>query len=324
MLAGYICETKLFRKIEEGEIKESLKKKQAIVWSQIEIASTENISLLRDVFKIHPTTIEDVFSEQTPIKYEEFEDYKVVIFKGIQDIKGNSVETYNICFLVGENFIVTVCPNKEGTIKDLLRNEKKIENLLRKGKNYLMHHILDKEVDKYLKLKSEQSEELKQVEKEFMTVQSKEVLTKMYSQELDFLELRHLCESITDLCSNLMKHSENKEDNSLIPYFKDIYDHALKTTDGYESMLKRMDGMEELYATITTMKTNEVMRSLTIITAIMMPLTVITGFYGMNVHLPFQESPLASSAILGGMFALVVLMIIISKRAGWISKKNKE
>jgi magnesium transporter len=206
----------------------------------------------------------------------------------------------------------------------LLRNEKRIESLLRKGKNYLMHHILDKEVDKYLKLKSELSEELKQVEKEFMTVQSKEVLTKMYSQELDFLELRHLSESITDLCSNLMKHSENKEENSLIPYFKDVYDHALKTTEGYESMLKRMDGMEELYATITTMKTNEVMRSLTIITAIMMPLTVITGFYGMNVHLPFQESPLASSAILGGMFGLVLLMIIISKKAGWISKKGKE
>jgi len=86
MLAGYICEPKSFKKIEEGEIKESLKKKQAIIWSQIEIASTENISLLRDVFKIHPTTVEDVFSEQTPIKYEEFEDYKVIIFKGIQDI----------------------------------------------------------------------------------------------------------------------------------------------------------------------------------------------------------------------------------------------
>jgi magnesium transporter len=87
-------------------------------------------------------------------------------------------------------------------------------------------------------------------------------------------------------------------------------------------MIERMKGMEELYATMTSLKTNEAMRSLTIIMALMMPLTIITSFYGMNIPLPFQTHVQAWVVILVSMFLSALVMVIISKRRGWIAGKD--
>ena len=322
MVTIFSCNQKELKEIKREDLPFHLNKKTNNIWVHISKPSNEQINLLKEFFKIHPTTIEDVFSQQTSTKYEEFEDYKVVIFKGIETIKKKTVETYNISFIVGKNFVITINGGESDAIVNLLKNNKKIESTLKKGGRYIMHTILDKEVDKYLKIKSELNENLNQVEIEFMKNQGKDILTKIYSKELNFLELRHLSESITDLCSNLKKLAEDPLDRDLIYYFKDVYDHALKTTEGYKSMLERMNGMEEMYATITSMKTNDAMRSLTIIMALMMPLTIITGFYGMNVKLPFQEHPFASLFIFLSLIFSAVIMVIISKKAGWISKKN--
>lgn len=325
MVMAFAYSGKSLKKIKDEEIKEYLKKKQNSIWLPLTEPSNEVFVLLKDIFKIHPTTIEDLFSEQTRVKYEEFEDYKVVIFNGIKEIKKSSVEIYNVSWIIGDNFIITVHSEKEETIKELLRNERKIESLLARGEGSLAHYLLDKEVDKYLQIKLEANEELKQLEKEFMSSQNREILTKIYSKQLVYLELRQLSEAMTDICSSLIKLSGDKQSELLRPYFMDVYDHALKTAQGYESMLKRIDGMTNVYATLANMKTNEIMRSLTVLTAIMMPLTVITGVYGMNVKLPIQEHPFAFAALSGGMIFIIALMMILSKRMGWISpKKNKD
>lgn len=320
MLTNFVCNQKELRVVKSSELKKYLHKPKTNIWVHVSNVSNEETDLLKEFFRIHPTTIEDIFSQQTRVKYEEFEDYTVIIFKGIREVKENSIETYNISFVMGENFVITVNGNKNEIIDELIKNNRKVEMLLRRGKDYIIHSILDKEVDKYLKIKSELGENLKKIEREFMEHQNKDILTKIYSKELNFLELRQLSESVTDLCLNLTKPADNYIDNNLIPYFKDVYDHIFKTTEGYKSMLGRMNGMKNMYATITTMKTNEAMRSLTIIMALMMPLTIITGFFGMNVHIPHQDEIYTWMFILGGMLLSAIIMIIISKRRGWISK----
>lgn len=318
----FVCSQKELKEIKKEDLNFYLNKKQNKVWVHISKYSNEQVNILKEFFKIHPTTIEDVFSQQTPIKYEDLEEYKVVIFKGIKRIKKKIVETYNLSFIIGENFVITFSNEECETINNLLKNSKRIESLLQKGGKYIVHSILDKEVDKYLQLKSELNEELNQVEIEFMKNQNKEILTKIYAKELNFLELRHLSELTTDLCSNLKKLSEYPLDKDLMYYFRDVYDHALKTTEGYKSMLDRMNGMENMYATIASLKTNEVMRALTIIMALMMPLTIITGFYGMNINLPLQNHPQAALIITLMLIISGLLMFIISKKAGWISKNK--
>lgn len=316
MLTNFL-QNKTLKTIENEDLKNYANKKNSNLWIHVSNPTHEEIEILKDVFKIHPTTIEDILTQNTRIKYEEFEEYTLIIFKGIKDIKENSVNTYNVSIVLGENFIITSNGKTNEIIDELSKNGKKIENLLKKGKDYLAHYILDKEIDKYLKIKSDCGEELKEIEKEFMESQSKETLKKIFSRELNFLELRQLSESMTDMCLSLTKPADNYIHNDLIPYFRDIHDHSFKTTEGYKSMLGRMNGMKNMYATITSMKTNEVMRSLTVIMALMMPLTLITGFWGMNVKLPLQNHPYAYLITIGLMIFAGAIMIFLVRKRKW-------
>ena len=290
MLTAFVYNKRELKEIKITEIKKFLERRSSYIWVDARNLSGEESKFLKETFNIHPTTIEDITTHHTRIKYEEFEEYTFIIFKSIKEIKENDIETINISIVLGENFIITINENPIEMIEELAKSPKRIENILKRGADYMVHHILDKEVDKYLKIKSELGEDLKKIEREFAQNQNKENLSKIFSKELLIIELRQLSESMDDLCLNLTKPADNYIHNDLIPYFRDIYDHIFKTTEGYRTMLKRMNGMRNMYASFTQIKTNEIMKVLTILMAIMMPLTVITGFYGMNVNLPFQDN----------------------------------
>jgi magnesium transporter len=323
MITTFAYTKKELKEIEPSQIKEFVDKKATYIWIKASDLSKEEAKFLQETFDLHPTTVEDITTQQTRVKYEEFEEYTVIIFKAIKEIKGNDIETCNISVVLGEEFLITINENHNETIEELSKNPKRIENILKRGEDYITHYILDKEVDRYLKVKTELSEDLKQIEREFMEKQTKETLGKIFSRELIFLELRQLSESMTDLCLNLTKPADNYINNDLIPYFRDVYDHIFKTTEGYKTMLGRMNGMKNMYASIASIKTNETMKVLTILMAIMMPLTVITGFYGMNVKLPLQEHPNAYIIILGLMTFSGIILVLTSMRRGWIAKTGK-
>ncbi len=311
MLNNFLYNNKSLKIIENKNIKKYINKRSNYLWIKATSISNEEMDFLKEIFDLHPTTIEDILSKHTHIKYEEFEEYTLIVFKGIKEIKENYVKTYNISFVMGENFIITFNEEENEIIEELSKNHKKIENLLRKGEDYITHYFLDKEVDKYLRIKIESGENLKEIEKKFMKNQDKETLKKIFSKELIFLELRHLSESITDLCLDLTKPADNFIHNELIPYFRDVYDHSLKTAEGYKSMLGRINGMKNMHSTVISMKTNEVIKVLTIIMAIMMPLTVITGFYGMNISLPLQKYPGSWMILIIIMFGISLIMYLI-------------
>jgi len=323
MLTTFVYNKKELKEIEPSQIKEFVDKKATYVWVNASNLSHEETKFLKETFNLHPTTVEDITSQQTRVKYEEFEEYTLIIFKSIKEIKENDIETRDISLVLGKEFLITINENHNETIEELSKNTRRLENILKRGEDYITHYILDKEVDKYLKIKTELGEDLKQIEKEFMKNQSKEILGKIFERELIFLELRQLSESMSDLCLNLTKPADNYIKNELIPYFRDVYDHIFKTTEGYKTMLGRMNGMKNMYASIASIKTNETMKILTILMAIMMPLTVITGFFGMNVKLPLQENPDSYLLILGLMILSGVLLVLISRTRGWIAKTGK-
>lgn len=313
MLNIFKCDKKGVEKIEIEQLKDSLSKKLNL-WIVLNKPSNKEIISVSKILQLHPTTIEDISSQQTRTKYEEFEEYTLIIFKGIKKINSSSIDIYNLSLIISSNYILSVNSEDNPIIEELLKNERRIEFLLKKGKTYIAHYILDKEIDRYVHVRFEFGEELKKIEKEFMENPERDSLTKIYSKELVLIDLRQISEDLTDLCLSLTKSFENYIENDSIPYFRDIYDHVLKMTEGFKSMLGRINGMKNLYTSINSLKTNEAMRSLTIIMAIMMPLTIITGFYGMNIKLPFQQTFHAYLLILGIMIAFAIAMILFLKR----------
>ncbi len=272
-------------KINSERIKKDPK---ATYWIDLSCSNVDEIKSIRKVFHIHPTTEEDILSNQTRTKYEEFEENTAIIFHGIKGIEGTNVNTYNLSFILGENYVITSHFEENENIDCLMKSPRRLENLMKRGADYIFHYLLDKETDKCIQIKGVIFEEFKQLEKDFINNSDKEVLDDLFEKELVILEMRQIMESLTDLSLHLTKPTDNYLNNRLLPYFRDIYDHTFRTTESLKSMLGRINGMRNAYQTITSNKLNETMKILTIIMALMMPITIITGFYGMNVRLPLE------------------------------------
>lgn len=301
-------------KLKEINAEEIKKEKKDSYWVDLSCSNLKEMESIKDKFDIHPTTEEDILSNQTRTKYEEFEENTAIIIHGIKGLEAVNIKTYNLSFILGENYLITSHFELNETIDSLLNNQKKLETLMKKGPGYLFHYILDKEVDKCMQIKSLLLEEFKQLERDFINNKGKEVLDDLFEKELTLLEMRQVMESLTDLCLNLTKTRDNYIDNELIPYFRDVYDHSFKTTESLKSMLGRINGMRNAYQTITSNRLNETMKILTMIMAIMMPITIVTGFYGMNVRLPLENSPNSWIGILAIMAFISLIMYFIFRR----------
>lgn len=301
-------------KLKEITQEEIRKDKKTSYWIDLACSNVEEIKVIRDNFDIHPTTEEDILSNQTRTKYEEFEENTAVILHGIKGLEAVNIKTYNLSFILGENYLITSHLEINENIDSLINNQRKLENIMKRGVGYVFHYLLDKEIDKCMQIKGILFEEFKQLERDFINNPEKEVLAELFEKELTILEMRQVMESLTDLCLNLTKPTDNYLDNELLPYFRDIYDHSFKTTESLKSMLGRINGMRNAYQTITSNRLNETMKILTMIMAIMMPLTIVTGFYGMNVKLPFQDSPTAWIGILAIMFVSSIIMFFLFRR----------
>jgi len=277
-------------------------------------SNVEEIKSIREIFDIHPAAEEDILSNQTRTKYEEFEENTAVIMQGIKEIEEFNIKIYNLSFIFGENYLITSHFENNEAIDSLISNPKKLENLMKKGAGHIFHYLLDKEIDKCMQIKSILLEEFKQTEKEFIKNPEKEVLEDLFQKELTLLETRQVMESLTDLCLSLTRPTDNYLDNELLPYFRDIYDHSFRTTESLKSMLGRINGMRNAYQTITSNRLNETMKILTMIMAIMMPITIVTGFYGMNVRLPLEDNYYSWMWILAIMIFVSLIMYLIFRR----------
>lgn len=295
-------------KLIEISQKEIKKDKRTQYWIDLACSNVEEIKSIREIFDIHPTTEEDILSNQTRTKYEEFEENTAVVLHGIKGLEAVNIKTYNLSFILGENYLITSHFEINENIDSLINNQRRLENLMRRGAGYIFHYLLDKEMDKCMQIKGIIFEEFKQLEKKFINNPEKEVLAELFEKELTILEMRQVMESLTDLCLSLTKPTDNYLDNELLPYFRDVYDHSFKTTESLKSMIGRINGMRNSYQIITSNRLNETMKILTLIMAIMMPLTIVTGFYGMNVKLPFAGS---NSAWIGILIVMIIASIIM-------------
>ena len=301
-------------KLIEIKPEDIVKDKKSLFWIDLENSNSKEISSIKKIFDIHPTTEEDILSNQTRTKYEEFEENTSVIIQTIKRVETINIKTYNLSFISGENYLITSHSELNENITYLINNQKKLENLIKKGTTHIFHYLLDKEVDKCMQIKAILFEEFKKLERKFVSNLEKEVFEDLFKKELTLLEMRQIMESLTDLCLILTKSGDNYIDNELLPYFRDIYDHSFRTTESLKSILGRISGMRNAYQLIISNKLNEAMRNLTIIMAIMMPLTIITGYYGMNIKLPFQEVPTLWGVLLLLMTGISILMFFLFRK----------
>ena len=305
-----------------AEIAEAIKDERSILWIDISEMEDSDIDFLTLVFNLHPLTIEDFIIPNIRPKIEEFKDYLFLVMLYLEPANGSQhgpVKTTEIDFCLGKNFLVTFheCPvNSLNVCKDRI---KKQSPMIQQGADMLLNSIIDSCVDSFMPFISEFDKHVDLLTDELFRNPNQETLKKIYLLKSQTLNLRFFIGSQADIISLLTKNKFNLISYSAGIYFRNIYDNLMRLNDTIGAARDTITGAMEVYAFTISNRLNEIMKTLTIIATIMMPLTLIASIYGMNFkHMPELDSPLGYPIVIASMIAVIVSMLAYFRRKGWL------
>ncbi len=293
------------------------------IWTDIEDPDEALLeALLERRFGFHELAAEDSLSPNTLPKYDAFPDYDFFVFRAVDvELREHRTQTSKLAAFLGHDFLFTVHTGKLQAIDDAYARLPNDRRMLSNGPDYLLYEIVDVMVDAHFPL-------LEKVE-ECVDGLHEEIFRNARPVQLD--ELLHLKRDVNLLrrqslpqreLLNLMSRGDSPfiQKQHLI-YFRDLYDHMFRISETIDSERDMMAGTMEAYLSVIANRTNEIMRVLTVLSTIMLPLTLIAGIYGMNFErMPELHWLYGYPFALGLMAATALVMLVFFFRKGWIGR----
>jgi len=298
------------------------KDKPTVTWINIDgIHQVDIIEKIGNHFNIHPLVLEDIVNTGQRPKMEDFVNYIFVILKMLYyDEKINETKTEQISLILGSNFVISFQEN-EGDVFDPIRERIRSDRgrIRKMGADYLAYALIDTIVDNYFIILEKLGEKIEDIEDELVTNPALETLQTIHSLKREMIFLRKSVWPLREVISRLERWESPLIDKSLNIYLRDVYDHTIQVIDSIETFRDMLSGMLDIYLSSVSNRMNEVMKVLTIIATIAIPLTVITGIYGMNFQfMPELQWQWSYPLVLLAMLTLGVLMIRYFRRRKWI------
>jgi magnesium transporter len=290
-----------------------------VTWINVEcLDSPETINQLAGVFNIHPLTVEDIQDIEQRPKTEEFDDYLFITFKAVNPAA--ALEFEHISLVITDDAVLTF-QEKPGDYFDGIR--KRIMNnagrIRRMGTDYLAYVIIDAVVDEYFIIMDSLGAEIEHFEERAVDEKDDLFIQDIQDIKQKLLKVRRVVWPLRESLSLLMHLDSKRISDELEPFLKDLHDHIIQAAETVETYRELVAGVMEVNLTAASNRLNKVMKVLTIISTIFIPLTFIAGVYGMNFRfMPELEEPWAYPAILGIMLVIALGMVLIFKRRKWL------
>lgn len=293
----------------------------AVLWVDLAAPDAQESGILATVFGFHELAIEDALSESHHPKIEPYEGYLYLILHGIDfRVAEHRFATQDTDFFLGPNYLVTVRQQAVRTIPWIREVIARSGRILGEGAPALMHRIVDAMIEQYRPEVEKLEDRIDAVEKEVFDGTTSDVVRRMVDLKRDIAALRRIVIPERDVVGRLARREFPVLDNEIAYRFRDVYDHLVRMTDEALIFQDRVNGLFEAHVSNVSNRLNEVMKVLTVIATIFMPLTVLTGAYGMNVGLP--RFPGGEGAqfwwVLGIMLSLSGGMLAWFRKRGWI------
>jgi magnesium transporter len=322
-------------KVEENytvaDLPELLKDKSLTIWVDMDNPPEEEDKVLQDVFGLHPLVVEDCRAERHHPKIEEFPGYLYFIMHGVRaDTSAERFNTIELDAVLGQNYVLTYHIDTFRSINIVKQRVRNSPLTCQRGPTFLLHQILDQIVDFYSPVLDDFDERIANLEDNIFSLKTPDnsILEEIMSLKRSVLRLRRISSKQLDILYRMSHGQYALIDESALPFFRDIYDHLVRVTDLAENYRDLIGGALDAYLSVISNRMNEIMKVLTIFSAVMLPLTFIAGVYGMN----FDEIPELHTKY--GYFVVWFVMITIATgmltffwRRGWIGGqrvKNKE
>lgn len=300
----------------------------AVSW--INIDGLHQIDILEKIgahFNIHPLVLEDILNTRQRPKMEAYEDYIFVVLKMLQfDRNGAAIEAEQVSIILGPQFVISF-QEKEGDVFNPIRERiKNKESRLRKnGPDYLVYRLLDTIVDHYFVILERLGERIEDLEEELMEKPERETLGNIQGLKRELIFLRKSVWPLREVVSGLAREETSLIKDHTEIFLRDVYDHTIQVIDTVENFRDMVAGMLDIYLSSLSNKMNEVMKVLTIIATIFIPLTFIAGIYGMNFspdsspwNMPELHWYFGYPTAVLLMVVVGVVMILYFKRKKWL------
>jgi magnesium transporter len=296
--------------------------KEGVTW--INVNTVSDLSLLKSLgesYGLHDLTIQDITNTNHRVKYEDFDRYLLIILKMLDfNTAERSINTEQLSIVFGSNFAITF-QELPGDFFGPLRDEIKIKDSVvrRMGADYLVCRIVDTVVDNYFGTVEDFGEVIEEKEDAVVSNPTRETLSSIQSIKKNMMQLRQYVWPVREILSDLSKRGSPLIKEGTLAYFRDVYDRVFEAMDMIENTREMVSGMIDIYLSSMSNKTNEVMKVLTVVATIFIPLTFIVGLYGMNFdYMPELHESWGYPAILIFMLAVAVGMLAYFRKKHWI------
>ena len=294
----------------------------AQIWVDLTNPSAEEgLHMLRDVFHFHELAVEDAMSELEYPKVESYGGYLYVILHRIDfQAPEHCFKTHDVDFFLGANYLVTIHSGDSRSIEHIADVCERNSLALGEGVAALMHRIIDSMVDNYRPEIEELNERLDALEEQVFDSGTANLAKAILDFKRDVASLRRVVQPQRDVVGRLARREFPFIDEQISYRFRDVYDHLVRLADESMVFQDRITSLLDANLAIVSNQLNTIMKILTIIATVFMPLTFITGLYGMNVDLPhFGFGGVTMFWVLMGIMAGIVLfMLVYFRRRGWI------
>lgn len=303
---GYYDQGEGFEKSEEGNL-----------WVEITgLKDIREIVRIAKEFSLSNLSLEDVFSTDQRLKVDRYDSY---LSATLRILESKETPEQQLSLFLGKNWVLSIAENKSDVFEPLIRQLMTHQSKLQAGSaGMLFHSLMDRVVDQYLVKADELELKTEHLEEQVITSPQSTDAPTIHQHKAEILRLRRMTSPLRDILTTLLRSESEYLDKNTLFLLKDIQDHALWLSEECDMLRETVSGIMEVYLSSLDMRMNSIMKVLTIISTIFIPLTFLTGLYGMNfITMPFTSAWWGFYAIVFCCILVVTIMGIYFRRKQW-------
>ena len=299
-----------------ADVNAAIASTKGCLWVDIDLTAPGQGELLKQIQGLHPLSVDDALSRKQRPKVEEYHDYLFIVVLGVRFHEETpdpyDLETFDLCFFLGNHFLITVHAGPSDAVDDVAERLKKSPELLSRGVERLAHAIMDGAVDEYFPLLDKIDELIDDLEQRVIVSFDESALQDIFAVKRLTLSLRRHVAPEREVFNILT----NRPSKLLSPdsqiYFRDIYDHVLRINDSIETFRDLATSVLDSYLTQVSNRLGRITKGLSVIATLSIPFVVISGMWGMNFqHIPLYAHPHAFWWMLGVQVGIGLILLIV-------------
>jgi magnesium transporter len=299
----------------------SFKETPTVTWINVDgIHDTEIIQKLGACFNLHPLLMEDILNTEQRPKLEDFESHIFFVLKMLSQDDKNRIKHEQFSMILGEKFVISfqeLPSDIFDPIRDRIRSGK--GRIRKMGPDYLAYALIDSIVDSYFPMLEKLGDKIESIEEELISEPVPETLQTIHNLKRDLIFLRKSVWPLREVVNGLQREESELVKKDTHVYLRDVYDHTIQVIDTIEAHRDMVSGMLDIYLSSLSNEMNEVMKVLTIIATIFIPMTFVAGIYGMNFeHMPELRWRYGYFAVWLVILSVMGSMLIFFRKKRWI------